>query len=149
MGKRRVFDDDYSDIIGLPHYESKSHPRMSMHQRAAQFSPFAAVTGHDAAVKETERLTDDRIELDERQKVELDEKLQIICEHLGAKYVTLTSGFSPDEKKDGGSYQTIIGNVQKIDIYEKKLVLTDGQRIDIEQIYDLNSNVLEKLEFNF
>ena len=57
--------------------------------------------------------------------------------------------FAPDEKKDGGSYQTIIGNVQKIDIYEKKLVLTDGQRIDIEQIYDLNSNVLEKLEFNF
>ena len=149
MGKRRVFDDDYSDIIGLPHYESKSHPRMSMHQRAAQFSPFAAVTGHDAAVKETERLTDDRIELDERQKVELDEKLQIIYEHLGENPEVKVTYFAPDEKKDGGSYQTIIGNVKKIDIYEKKLVLTDGQRIDIEQIYDLNSNVLEKLEFNF
>ena len=139
----------YDDIINLPHYESKTHPRMSMHQRAAQFSPFAAVTGHDAAVKETERLTDKQIDLDERQKVELDEKLRIISEHLGQNPEVKITYFEPDQKKDGGAYITVSGFMKKIDVYEKKIVLQDGQKIEINQIYDLNSDVLEKLDFNF
>lgn len=149
MTKNRVFDDNYDDIINLPHYESKTHPRMSMHQRAAQFSPFAAVTGHDAAVKETERLTDKQIDLDERQKVELDEKLRIISEHLGQNPEVKITYFEPDQKKDGGAYITVSGFIKKIDVYEKKIVLQDGQKIEINQIYDLNSDVLEKLDFNF
>ena len=149
MTKNRVFDDNYDDIINLPHYESKTHPRMSMHQRAAQFSPFAAVTGHDAAVKETERLTDKRIDLDERQKVELDEKLQIISENLGQNPEVKFTYFEPDQKKDGGAYITVSGFIKKIDVYEKKIVLQDGQKIEINQIYDISSDVLEKLDFNF
>lgn len=149
MTKNRVFDDNYDDIINLPHYKSKTHPRMSMHQRAAQFSPFAAVTGHDAAVKETERLTDKRIDLDERQKVELDEKLQIISENLGQNPEVKFTYFEPDQKKDGGAYITVSGFIKKIDVYEKKIVLQDGQKIEINQIYDISSDVLEKLDFNF
>lgn len=149
MTKNRVFDDNYDDIINLPHYESKTHPRMSMHQRAAQFSPFAAVTGHDAAVKETERLTDKQIDLDERQKVELDEKLRIISEHLGQNPEVKITYFEPDQKKDGGAYITVSGFIKKIDVYEKKIVLQDGQKIEINQIYDISSDVLEKLDFNF
>lgn len=149
MTKNRVFDDNYDDIINLPHYESKTHPRMSMHQRAAQFSPFAAVTGHDAAVKETERLTDKQIDLDERQKVELDEKLRIISEHLGQNPEVKITYFEPDQKKDGGAYITVSGFMKKIDVYEKKIVLQDGQKIEINQIYDISSDVLEKLDFNF
>ena len=149
MTKNRVFDDNYDDIINLPHYESKTHPRMSMHQRAAQFSPFAAVTGHDAAVKETERLTDKQIDLDERQKVELDEKLPIIREHLGQNPEVKITYFEPDQKKDGGAYITVSGFIKKIDVYEKKIVLQDGQKIEINQIYDISSDVLEKLDFNF
>lgn len=149
MTKNRVFDDNYDDIINLPRYESKTHPRMSMYQRAAQFSPFAAVTGHDAAVKETERLTDERIDLDERQKVELDEKLRIISEHLIQNPEVKVTYFEPDQKKNGGEYKIVSGFIKKIDVYEKKLVLQDGQKIDINQIYDLNSDVLEKLDFNF
>ena len=149
MTKNRVFDDNYDDIINLPHYESKTHPRMSMHQRAAQFSPFAAVTGHDAAVKETERLTDKQIDLDERQKVELDEKLRIISEHLGQNPEVKITYFEPDQKKDGGAYITVSGFIKKIDVYEKKIVLQDGQKIEINQIYDIRSDVLEKLDFNF
>ena len=149
MTKKRVFDDNYDDIINLPHYESKTHPRMSMHQRAAQFSPFAAVTGHDAAVKETERLTDKQIDLDERQKVELDEKLRIISEHLGQNPEVKITYFEPDQKKDGGAYITVSGFIKKIDVYEKKIVLQDGQKIEINQIYDISSDVLEKLDFNF
>lgn len=149
MTKNRVFDDNYDDIINLPHYESKTHPRMSMHQRAAQFSPFAAVTGHDAAVKETERLTDKQIDLDERQKVELDEKFRIISEHLGQNPEVKITYFEPDQKKDGGAYITVSGFIKKIDVYEKKIVLQDGQKIEINQIYDISSDVLEKLDFNF
>lgn len=149
MTKNRVFDDNYDDIINLPHYESKTHPRMSMHQRAAQFSPFAAVTGHDAAVKETERLTDKQIDLDERQKVELDEKLRIISEHLIQNPEVKITYFEPDQKKDGGAYITVSGFIKKIDVYEKKIVLQDGQKIEINQIYDISSDVLEKLDFNF
>ena len=149
MTKNRVFDDNYDDIINLPHYESKTHPRMSMHQSAAQFSPFAAVTGHDAAVKETERLTDKQIDLDERQKVELDEKLRIISEHLGQNPEVKITYFEPDQKKDGGAYITVSGFIKKIDVYEKKIVLQDGQKIEINQIYDISSDVLEKLDFNF
>ena len=149
MTKNRVFDDNYDDIINLPHYESKTHPRMSMHQRAAQFSPFAAVTGHDAAVKETERLTDKQIDLDERQKVELDEKLRIISEHLGQNPEVKITYFEPDQKKDGGAYITVSGFIKKIDVYEKKIVLQDGKKIKINQIYDISSDVLEKLDLNF
>lgn len=124
----------YDDIIHLPHPVSRTHPRMSGYDRAAQFSPFAALTGHEAAIKETARLTDEKIELDEYEKSRLDEKLQIIAENLGADMEVEITYFVPDEKKDGGAYQTVSGCVRKIDRYERVLVLKGEMQIPIEQI---------------
>lgn len=131
---------NYDDILNLPHHRSKKHPHMPLIDRAAQFSPFAALTGHDAAIKETARLTDRKIELDEYEIAALDEKLQIIRTRL--KYcpeITVTY-FQPDERKAGGEYVTVTGNVKKIDEASKSLVMNDGERILIEDIIELVLN---------
>lgn len=96
----------YDDIINLPHYTSSKRPRMAMIDRAAQFSPFAALTGYDAAVKETARLTEDRVELDEYQKSALNDRLQIVQERLSDTPVISITYFVPDERKSGGAYCT-------------------------------------------
>lgn len=116
----------YDDIINLPHHVSTKHPRMAPLDRAAQFSPFAALTGHDAAIKETARLTDERVELDESSKELLDMRLQIIREHLAKKPEVTVTFFEPDQKKSGGAYVTVTGRIKKIDEYEGKLVLEGG-----------------------
>lgn len=116
----------YDDIINLPHHVSTKHPRMVPLDRAAQFSPFAALTGHDAAIKETARLTDERVELDESSKELLDMRLQIIREHLAEKPEVTVTFFEPDQKKSGGAYVTVTGRIKKIDEYEGKLVLEGG-----------------------
>jgi len=138
----------YDDIINLPHPTSAKHPRMSAIDRAAQFSPFAALTGYDAAVKETARLTDQRIELDEYAKAALDERLRIvqdnICEH---PEVTVTF-FLPDERKTGGAYVDHTGNVKKVDVYQNCLVMKDGAEIPIYEIVDLQSELFRGLDDN-
>lgn len=149
MASPRVFDDNYDDIIDLPHPEPKNHPRMTNYQRAAQFSPFAALTGHDAAVREAYRLTDQRIELDERQKTELDEKFLIITQHLQEKPEIRITYFVPDQKKEGGEYVSVEGAVKKIDFYEKKIIMYDGTKIDLDQVYGISGEILENPEFNF
>lgn len=131
----------YDDIINLPHPTSKKHPRMSLHDRAAQFSPFAALTGHEEAIEETARLTDVQLELDEDTKVLLNEKLQIIRENLQkAKddpgilvWATITY-FLPDERKSGGEYVTVSGSVKKIDEYANVVVMENGIYIPVERI---------------
>ena len=125
----------YEDIINMPHHVSASRPRMSMIDRAAQFSPFAALTGYDAAVKETARLTDSRIELDEYEKVALDEKLRIALEHPEAEITILY--FKPDERKSGGAYINVAGRIRKIDDYERLVILQNGLKIPIEDIMDI------------
>lgn len=127
----------YDDIIHLPHHVSKTRPPMPVAERAAQFSPFAALTGHGAAIKETERLTDRRIELDENYKSILNEKLQMIAEVVIQKPVVRLIYFQPDKKKEGGSYIEVTGNVKRIDECEGCIVMTDGQRIPLVQIYDI------------
>ena len=138
---------NYDDIIHLPHHRSKKHAPMPLIDRAAQFSPFAALTGHDAAIKETERLTDKRIELDEYEIAALDEKLQRIKVQLDSKSgscnqvkkmpeITVTY-FQPDIRKDGGEYVTVTGNVKKLDEYDKCLIMSEGTRILIEDIVEL------------
>lgn len=131
---------NYEDIIRLPHHRSKKHAPMPLADRAAQFSPFAALTGHDAAVKETARLTDRRIELDEYEIEVLDERLRIIKEQLVTNPEIMVTYFQPDERKCGGKYVTITGTVKKIDEYEKYLLLNDGTRILIEDILELVLN---------
>lgn len=127
----------YDDIINLPHHVSKSHPQMSIHDRAAQFSPFAALTGYDGAIKETARLTNKRMELDETWKNVLDEKLRIIHEQLSSQPEIEITYFQPDEKKTGGAYISATGIVRKIDRYEQTVVMQDGTRIPIEEIIEI------------
>lgn len=133
---------NYDDIIHLPHHRSKKHAPMPLIDRAAQFSPFAALTGHDAAIKETARLTDRKIELDEYEIAALDEKLQMIKIQLDVKKsseITVTY-FQPDMRKEGGEYVNVTGNVKKMDEYDKCLIMNDGTRILIEDIIDIVLN---------
>lgn len=127
----------YDDMIDLPHHTSKKHPRMPLLDRAAQFAPFAALTGHEAAIKETARLTEDEIELDENRKELLDLRLQQLQEHLSEQRSVTVTYFKPDEKKAGGAYETVTGVVKKVDAYAGKLVFADGRRIGLERIIEL------------
>ena len=127
----------YDDIINLPHHVSSAHPRMSMHDRAAQFMPFRALTGYEDAVQETARLTDEKIELTEDEKSILDRKLQELADRITSQpQVTLTY-FQPDKKKTGGAYVSVTGQLRKIDDFEGVLILVDGKRILIEDILDI------------
>ena len=117
---------NYDDIIDLPHHVSETHPPMSRADRAAQFSPFAALTGYDAAVRETDRVTERRIELDEGVKAELNARLNCILEHLPEHPQVSITYFVPDEKKSGGAYRTVTGAVRKLDSFAKTLTLVDG-----------------------
>ena len=124
----------YNDIINLPHPVSKNHPQMPLRDRAAQFAPFAALTGHDAAIKETARLTDERLELSEEAIAQLNEKINIIRNNIGIEQKVSITYFIPDAKKAGGSYVTCSGIVKKIDEYEKTLWMEDGTVIAIEEL---------------
>lgn len=137
-------DDEhrYDDIINLPHHRSATHPHMSMHDRAAQFAPFAALTGHEEAIKETARLTDESILLDENEISLLDTKLRWVQEKIARNPEISVTYFEPDKRKSGGSYQSFVGNVKKIDNYERCVVFTNGTRIFIDRIVeiDISSN---------
>ncbi len=139
--KKRVFNDNYEDIIGLPHHISPTRNQMSITDRAAQFSPFAALTGHNEAVKETERLTAERIELDENRKAILNEKLQIIMDKMKEQPEITFTFFRPDDKKVGGEYIDITGVVKKIDEIEHCVRMMDGTNILIEDIYEISGNI--------
>ena len=128
---------NYDDIIALPHPEPRTHPRMSLHDRAAQFSPFAALTGHSAAIAETGRLTDSRITLDESEMARVDAALQRLRELLSQEPVASITYFVPDERKAGGSYQTVTGAVRRIDTVNGVLLLTDQRAIPIPDILDV------------
>ena len=130
----------YDDIIRLPHHVSTRHPQMSIHDRAAQFSPFAALTGHDAAIRETERLTEEWVELDEDSKEQLDERLQMIREHLAERPEITFTFFQPDERKQGGAYRTITGKVKRIDEYEHRILLEDGTALMVEHLVSIEGN---------
>lgn len=136
---------NYDDIINLPHHVSKKHPPMKAIDRAAQFSPFAALTGHDAAVKETARLTDKRVELDEYMKDYLSRKLQIIEDRLKDNPEIEITYFQPDRKKKGGSYVTYTGTVKKIDQLELIIIMTDGTVIPIDEIISIDGQIFETM----
>lgn len=136
----------YDDIINLPHHVSKIRPQMSMLDRAAQFSPFAALTGYDAAIKETGRLTDERIELDEEALTALDRKYQLLINALDdAPEVTITY-FQPDERKDGGKYITATGAVKKVDDFERLITMQDGATIPMDDVLSIDGELFSSLE---
>lgn len=127
----------YDDIIHLPHPTSERHPRMSLQDRAAQFSPFAALTGLGAALQESARLTERRMIPDEYEQEELDKKLQYLRENLSRQPAAAITHFVPDARKEGGSYRRTEGRVKKLLEFEKQLVLTDGTTLAIEDILEL------------
>lgn len=128
---------EYDDIIDLPRPKSKHEP-MLMSDRAAQFSPFAALTGYGDAIDETARLTDHRIELSEEQRAELDYKQQYLAT-LDAPTVTVTY-FVPDERKTGGAYVTHTGTLKRIDELERMMVFADGARVSLDEVIAIESD---------
>lgn len=136
----------YDKIMGLPHHVSKTRPQMPMSDRAAQFAPFAALAGYDAAIKETGRLTDERIELDVEALSALDMKYQLLMEALDeAPEVTITY-FQPDERKAGGKYVSAVGAVKKIDDFERRITMRDGTRIPTDDVLSIDGELFSSLE---
>lgn len=135
----------YDDIINLPHHVSKKHPQMSLHDRAAQFSPFAALTGHKEAINETARLTDEKQILSEDVIAKLNEQLNLIKENIGTNQTVTITYFVPDDKKSGGAYISHTGVVKKIDEYNHTVILTDKTVIPIEQISEIQSDIFSEI----
>ena len=135
------FGEGYEDIIDLPHHTSAERARMPMSDRAAQFSPFAALTGHDEAIKETARRTECRIEQAEDAKAALDEKLRLLADNTDGWPEIYVRYFIADEKKAGGAYVELCGRVKKIDEYERQLVLLDGKKLPIDDIIEIESSI--------
>ena len=128
----------YDDIINLPHPTSPRHPRMPMIDRAAQFTPFQALTGYGDAIQETARITGAKAELTEEEKAVLDEKLRLLTDT--GKEAAFTY-FQPDGKKSGGAYITVLGTIKKLDPLEGQLVLADGTAIPIEDIFEIEVGI--------
>ncbi|MBQ9844741.1 MAG: hypothetical protein IJO54_01490 [Oscillospiraceae bacterium] len=127
----------YDDIINLPHPEPKKHPRMSMENRAAQFSPFAALTGHNEAIKETERLTDSKIELAEDTITDINRTLMWIRDNIKSRPQAVVTYFVPDYKKMGGKYITATVNIVKIDEVNNAIVTADEVTIAVHNILEI------------
>lgn len=138
--------EPYDGIINLPHHVSSSHPHMSVRDRAAQFSPFAALTGFEDAVRETARLTDVRVDLDEDAKALLNAKLQMIQEQLDDQPQVVITYFRPDDRKAGGAYVAARGCVKIIDEYERSVVMKDGARIRIDDIIKIDGELFSSIE---
>lgn len=137
---------NYDDIINLEHHVSQKHPQMSLDARAAQFAPFAALTGFDEQLKEAERLTNERKFINEDLREKLDNKLQIIQKQISVKPTITVTYFVYDLRKQGGSYGTVIGKVKKIDKYKNVVILENKTEIPIEEIIDINSNIFESCD---
>lgn len=131
----------YEQIIHQKHHVSRSHPQMARIDRAAQFAPFAALTGYEAAVEETARLTDEKIELEEDALAILNMRLQILQENESRHPKITVTYFLPDKKKSGGAYVTEAGQLKRIDEAEQMLLLTDSRRIAIPDIYSIESDL--------
>lgn len=130
----------YDDIINLPHYQSDKRPHMSLHDRAAQFAPFAALNGHEEAIEETARLTDNEIIIDESQREQINQMLSKAT--MGEKKIGVSiTYYKPDKLKAGGTYLTDIGVIKKVDTLEKVVVMESGMRIDLEQIVSIEECV--------
>lgn len=127
----------YDDILNLPHHVSSTRPHMSMHDRAAQFSPFAALTGYDDTVRETARLTDERLELTADRITDLNQKITFLNEHAEERPQITVEYFIPDEKKSGGKYATLSGKFRRIDEYNHNMVFTSGEEIPLNDIFEI------------
>lgn len=124
---------DYDDIIHLPHHVSQNHPQMPLRERAAQFAPFAALTGYEAAVGETARQTTERRELDAQEAAELNRRLASLIARLPERPEVTIEYFVPDDRKAGGAYVTVTGRMRHISVAKMTLVM-DGTEIPMEDV---------------
>ena len=127
----------YDEIINIPHFDPINHERMSIEKRAAQFSPFAALTGYSESINETARITKDKKELSEDKKYEIDNKLQIINDHIKEKPEVSVLYFIKDKKKSGGDYNEFTGIIRRIDKVNGKIIFMDKTIIEINDIIDI------------
>ena len=127
----------YDEIINLPHHVSTTRPQMPLSDRAAQFAPFAALTGYEPAIKDTGRLTNERLELDEEALAALDRKYQRLMDTLDDTPEVTIIYFQPDERKAGGQYVSATGTVKKVDTFGRRILLQDGTRIPLDSVFDL------------
>lgn len=141
--------NSYEDMLYLKHPISKKHPNMSLKERAAQFSPFAALSGYESAIQNTARLTKEKIQLDEMEKNRLDEKLRILQQEILNKNVVEITYFQKDEQKEGGEYLRIKGVVKKIDGYKLQLVMEDDKIIKVDDILQITGEMFQFLEESF
>ena len=132
--------NEYEDIINLPHHVSTKHMHMSMIDRAAQFAPYAALTGYGDEVKERARLTDDWIDMDSDVKAYLDETLRSIISKIDSRPEITVTFFVKDDKKDGGKYTSMVGKLRRIDEVNGILIFENGKEIEISSILDLVEN---------
>lgn len=139
-------DKAYDDIINLPHHVSNLHPAMPVADRAAQFMPFAALTGHGEAIRETGRLTDGRLELEEDAMEYLDGKLRHLKERITEHPEISVTYFRPDARKAGGAYVTATGRIRKLDLYERVLLMEDGTCIRMEEVVEMEGEIFSDLE---
>lgn len=137
---------NYDDIINLPHFESKKRKRMSIEARSAQFAPFSALTGYEDIVKETARLTDKRIEIDDELKQILNNKLQFILKNIDLFPEITFTYFVNDKQKSGGKYIEKIGIIKKIDTINGLIILKDKSKIKIKDIINIKSDLFQKID---
>lgn len=135
----------YDDIINMPRHISKTRPQMSLYNRSAQFAPFAALTGYEERVKETARLTDTKIEIDDGLRNILNMKLNIISEHLKEKPEITITYFIKDNKKSGGKYSTLKCIIRRIDLVNQDIILYDRSVIKLDDIINISGNLIEGL----
>lgn len=149
-------NNPYADIMHLPHHKATNRPHMSMYDRAAQFSPFAALTGFDGVIAETGRLTNRRIELSESDKVLLDQKLTLIDDVIHDGYhpeITIIY-FVPDAFKDGGEYQEYTGKVRQIDAIDRKIVFlaangrSAGMAVRVDDLLEIRGELVDYMDIN-
>ena len=136
--------DQYGDIIHLPHYEPKRHKRMELYKRAAQFAPFAALTGYGDAIDETARYTDEVMDLSEDENSRMDRLVTILQAEMDKAPEIRVTHFVPDGNKAGGSYVETKGRVKKIDPTGRSLVMYDGKKIQLEHIIDMSGEIFDK-----
>ncbi len=136
----------YDEIMGLPHHVSKTRPQMPMSDRAAQFAPFAALTGYDSAIKETERLTDERIELDEEALSALNMRCRLLMAVLDEAPEVEITYFKPDERKAGGEYVSVTGAVKKVVDFERLIIMQNGTKIPMDDVLSIDGELFSSLE---
>ncbi len=138
--------DQYRDMLYLPHKQSATRKHMSVHDRAAQFAPFAALTGYDSAIDETARFTEDRLPRSEADEELLNERVRFLSERIAEQPEVTVTYFLPDERKAGGAYVACTGRVKRIEPLPQRILFTDGREIPLEDILTIESPLFPKKE---